>query len=376
MSPEAMRILIVDDCPEDRELYRRYLPDNEHHPYLISEAESGQEGLEHIQREKPDCVLLDHMLPDLSGLEFLAHLSIMGERPWPAVIMVTGQGDETVAVQAMKGGAQDYLVKGAIRKETLQRVVRSAVEKVRLLNELAQHRIELERSHAELERRAAELEEFAHVASHDLQEPLRKVVSFGDLLARNLADRLDPKGTQYLRLMQESARRLQKLIQDLLVMSRAGRAALRVEPTPLDQCVASALELLSAVIEESGAQIQIDPLPIVPVDAAQISQLYQNLISNALKFRGQEPPRIRITCQPQPEGPLFGVADNGIGIEAEYHERIFEAFQRLHSRDRYDGSGIGLAVCRKIVGRHGGRIWVESQPGEGAQFKFVLAVTS
>lgn len=232
----------------------------------------------------------------------------------------------------------------------------------------------LERANAELERHNTELEEFAHVASHDLQEPLRKVVSFGDLLARALGDKLDPKCAQYLSLMQDATRRLQTLIRDVLVMSRADRAPLRKEPTRLEQCVRAALDLLSARLQETGAVVRIDPLPTVVVDPAQICQLYQNLVSNALKFRPPErTPAISITCEPGPQGPVLGVADNGIGIEPGYHDKIFEAFQRLHARDKYDGSGIGLAVCRKIVSRHGGTIWVESRVGEGSHFRFRLA---
>jgi len=232
----------------------------------------------------------------------------------------------------------------------------------------------LEQANAELEKRNAELEEFAHVASHDLQEPLRKVVSFGELLARALPEKLDPRCAQYLVLMRDATRRLQTLIRDLLVMSRAERAPLRRENVSLENCVRAALDLLSARIQETDAAIEIDALPTAVVDPQQICQLYQNLISNALKFQpAGRRPVIRLTCSPGAEGvPVLGVADNGIGIEPEYQARIFEAFQRLHSREKYDGSGIGLAVCRKIVSRHGGTIWVESTPGQGAHFQFVL----
>ncbi len=239
--------------------------------------------------------------------------------------------------------------------------------------EVARVNRNLEQVNAEIERRNRELEEFTHVASHDMQEPLRKIASFGDLLARALRDKLDSRSSQYLALMQDGARRLQTLLRDLLTMSRAGRAPLRIETKPLEECVRAALELLSARIQETGAVIHLDPLPSLPVDATQICQLYQNLISNALKFRPAEAvPEISITCEDSPDGPVLGVADNGIGIEPEYQEKIFEAFQRLHPRETYEGSGIGLAVCRKVVGRHGGRIWVESRPVAGSHFKFVL----
>jgi len=239
--------------------------------------------------------------------------------------------------------------------------------------EVARGNQDLEKVNAELERRNAELEEFTHVASHDLQEPLRKVVSFGDLLARALAGQLDARSAKYLKMIQDSTRRLQALLRDLLLMSRADRTPLRLEAASLDECVRSVLDLLSARIQETGAVVEVDPLPTLIIDPAQISQLYQNLISNALKFvPPQGPPVVRITSEPGPDGTVLGVADNGIGIEPEYHEKIFEAFQRLHPREKYDGSGIGLAVCRKIVARHKGRIWVESRLGEGAHFRFVL----
>lgn len=231
----------------------------------------------------------------------------------------------------------------------------------------------LEKANTELESRNAELEEFAHVASHDLQEPLRKVVSFGDLLSRTLGDKLDPKGARYLALMQDATRRLQTLIRDLLLMSRAGRSPLKREPIRLEQCVQAALDLLSTRLQETDAVVHIDPLPTLAVDPTQICQLYQNLLSNALKFGAVDrKPEIWITCDTAPDGPVLGVVDNGIGIEPEYHDRIFEAFQRLHNRDKYEGSGIGLAVCRKIVTRHGGTIWVESRLGEGCHFRFRL----
>lgn len=276
------------------------------------------------------------------------------------------------------------------RKRSEEKLRQYAAETALGNRKLEQANVELERANEELERRNIELEEFTHVASHDLQEPLRKVVSFGDLLARELGGKLDAKCSQYLALMQTSTRRMQALIRDLLVMTRADRTPLRLEPKPLAECVRSALELLSGRIEETDAVVHIDPLPTLMVDPVQVCQLYQNLISNALKFgRPGVPPEISITCEPGPEGALkdtpagdpegtpqgsvvLGVADNGIGIEREYHEKIFEAFQRLHAQAKYEGSGIGLAVCRKVVTRHGGRIWVESEVGKGSHFRFVL----
>ena len=369
MNTQELRILAVDDNPEDLQLYRRLLPAAGEKSCVFLEASSGEEALWRCRAEQPDCVLLDHMLPDQTGLEVLEQIRQCAELRHLPVVLITGHGDESLAVRAMKAGALDYLVKGAIRHQDLERAVAGAIERARLERQIEQQRLELERH-------AAAMEAFAHVVSHDLQEPLRKVFSFGDLLARGLGDRLDPKSAQYLRLMQDSAVRLHRLVRDLLVMSRAEGSPLRREPTPLHQCVQSALERLSAAIAESKAEIQVDPLPTLPVDACQITQLYQNLISNALKFRTIAPPRIHITSQQTPEGLVFEVADNGIGIDPQYHEKIFEAFQRLHSREQYEGSGIGLAVCSKIVWRHGGRIWVESRPGEGSRFRFRFGVAT
>jgi len=361
---QELRILVVDDSPEDRELYRRLLS---HHgdSFVFLEAGTGEEGLARCRAEKPDCVLLDQLLPDLTGLEVIEQLGNCPESRHIPVILITGHGDESVAVRAMKAGAMDYLVKGAIQPHDLQLAVAGAVEYAGLA-------LQLEYQGLELERHAAAMEEFAHVVSHDLQEPLRTVITFGDLLARSLGDRLDDKSGQYLAMIRNAALRLRRLVQDLLTMSRADRAPLQLQPTPLTECVRSALELLSTAIAESGAVIQVDPLPTLPVDASQLTQLYQNLIGNALKFRTATPPRIHIACEQTPDGAVLEVADNGIGIEPEYREKIFEAFQRLHSREKYEGSGIGLAVCSKIVQRHGGRIWVESEDGQGSRFRFRL----
>jgi PAS domain S-box-containing protein len=259
------------------------------------------------------------------------------------------------------------LFRDVTERQTTQHRLRQYAAEMVLANQ------NLEKVNAELGRRNSELEEFTHVASHDLQEPLRKVVSFGDLLARALGDRLDEKSMQYLRIMQDATRRQQALIRDLLVLSRAGRATLRLEPVPLEDCACSALDQLADRVASSGACVRLDPLPTLTVDARQVSQLYENLISNALTFRRpQHKPHIRLTCEQTTGGPVLGVADNGIGIDPQYHERIFRAFQRLHGREEYEGSGVGLSVCRKIVERHGGRIWVDSRPGEGAHFRFVL----
>jgi signal transduction histidine kinase len=224
----------------------------------------------------------------------------------------------------------------------------------------------------DLKRSNAALEEFAYVASHDLQEPLRMVASFTQLLAKRYRGKLDQDADEFISYAVDGATRMQKLIQDLLAYSRVGT---RGKPLILTDCniiFDQARANLFKASEESGAQVSSGPLPIVYGDEVQLVQLFQNLIANALKFRGEAPPVIQVTAQDDEEAWRFAVRDNGIGIALAHQDRIFKIFQRLHHRSDYPGTGIGLAICKKIVERHGGRLWVESEEGQGATFFFAI----
>ena len=232
---------------------------------------------------------------------------------------------------------------------------------------------ELERANESLRHHNRELDEFAHLASHDLKEPLRAILTFSQLLEQDLGAELPEDARRDLEFITNSAARMQRLINDLLALSRAGRADMRQTTVALASCVKSALQALSMRIRETGADIQIDELPEVTGDVTMLTQLYQNLIGNALKFSSpDQKPCIQITASRGGEGRVFGVKDNGIGIKREYLEKVFQPFRRLHVAPNQEGTGIGLAICRKVVERHGGRIWVDSQPGEGAFFQFTL----
>jgi PAS domain S-box-containing protein len=230
----------------------------------------------------------------------------------------------------------------------------------------------LKQTLAELERSNQELEQFAYVASHDLQEPLRMVSSYTQLLARRYQDRLDQDAKEFIDFAVDGATRMQRLIQDLLTYSRVTTRGIRLVPTDAAAALRDALGNLQAVIQEKGARVTHDELPTVLADATQLVQVFQNLVGNAIKFHGDASPRVHVAATPKDDEWVFTVADNGIGIDPQYFDRIFVIFQRLHPGHRYPGTGIGLALCSRIVQRHGGRLWVESAPGRGSTFYFTL----
>ncbi len=224
----------------------------------------------------------------------------------------------------------------------------------------------------ELKRSNRELEQFAYVASHDLQEPLRMVASYTELLAERYGGKLDEKADKYIHYASDGARRMQRMVSDLLAFSRVATQGRALEPLDSARPWTDAMRLLQGRIDSSQAELEVGPLPVVLGDAAQLRQLFQNLLSNALKFRGEEPPRIRVEARRRGAYWEFSLADNGIGLDMRFSERIFQMFQRLHEQGRYEGSGIGLAIAKRIVERHGGKLWVESAPGAGTTFLFTL----
>jgi PAS domain S-box-containing protein len=240
------------------------------------------------------------------------------------------------------------------------------------VTELQQAQNRLERYAQNLERSNVDLQQFAYVASHDLQEPLRAVSSYCQLIEKNYSNQLDERALRWLQFVVNGARRMQTLVRDLLTYARVDNKAESWITVDSDAVCKLAVENLSQAIKEAGAEVTISKLPIVWADGTQLEALFQNLIGNAVKFRGERPPRVTITAQRVEQEWRFAVRDNGIGIKPEFHERVFEIFKRLESQDRYSGTGIGLAICKRIVERYGGRIWVESQLGQGSTFFFTL----
>jgi PAS domain S-box-containing protein len=238
-------------------------------------------------------------------------------------------------------------------------------ERNRAMQSLTEQREELQRSNSDLE-------QFAYVASHDLQEPLRMVATYTELLAERYRGKLDERADKYIGYAIDGAKRMQQLVKELLTYSRVSSQAKPPAVVATEALVRDVLGGLKVAIDESGAEIVCEELPQVRADPAQLGQVFQNLIGNALKFRAERAPRIRIGGDKSNGKCVFRVEDNGIGIDKEYSERVFQMFQRLHGRGRYEGSGIGLAIAKKIVERHGGRIWFDSEPGKGATFFFTM----
>lgn len=277
-----------------------------------------------------------------------------------SALIYIGVGSVVISqIAGVIGGAMD-------RAETQRRKAEEELRKNRdHLEELVQERT------ADLVRSNAELEQFAYVASHDLKEPLLSVSAYLKLLERRIKDKLNPEAEKFLTGAIDTATRMQALIGDLLVYSRAGRADRSFEPTDANRILGVVLSDLKTSLEQTRAVITSDRLPEVMADPSQLTQLFQNLLANAIKFFAGDRPVVHVSAKPVGRGWLFSIRDNGIGIPSEESEQIFEVFHRAH-RDKFSGTGIGLATCKKIVERHGGRIWVESQPGNGSTFYFTI----
>jgi signal transduction histidine kinase len=321
-----------------------------------------------LHTHPPEVVLADYNLPNWKGMEALGVLR--GEALDIPMILVSGALGDVTAVECIRQGATDYVLKDGLARlpEVVRRALREKDERT------LRHKIEedLARKVDELARSNADLEQFAYVASHDLQEPLRMVTAYTQLLGERYRGKLDENADKYIGYASEGAQRMQVLIQDLLAFSRIGRNGFTYGSVDCNAVMADVLQTLASTVQESGAVVTHAELPAVWADRTQMTQLFQNLIQNAVKFRGKEPPAVSVQAEKTGLRWQFSVSDNGIGIAPEYAENIFVVFQRLHARTEYPGNGIGLAICKKIVERNGGKIWVESQPGSGACFKFTL----
>jgi PAS domain S-box-containing protein len=317
------------------------------------------------------CGLTGRTLEELQGLSAAGALLAPDAERLPAATNGEAQHFET-AIVTSAGDRVDVEIAGRLDGDG---TAEPSIAICRDVTQRLSDERELVRRARELQRSNAALEEFAYIASHDLQEPLRMVASYLQLLERRYRGQLDTEADEFLGFAVDGARRMQALINDLLLYSRAGGQSPFV-PTDCGAVAATALANLRSTIEETGARVAVGALPTVEGDPTQLAQVFQNLIANAIKFRGDRPPEIIVGCQRDGRQWLFSVRDTGIGIEQRHAERIFMVFKRLHPQSQYPGTGIGLAICRRVVERHGGRIWVEPADGGGSVFRFTLPATA
>jgi signal transduction histidine kinase len=367
MKSGKLRALLVEDSSLDAELVVREL---ERDGFAVTSdvVQTETEFKQRIASRRYDVVLADYNLPQWCGMDALEIVREQGQDI--PVILVTGSLGDVKAVECIKQGITDYVLKDRLAK--LPSSVRRALEEKHLRDDQKRAQKKLAEKMDELARSNRDLEQFAYVASHDLQEPLRMVAAYTQLLAERYRGKLDEKADQFIAYASDGALRMQGLIHDLLAFSRVGRNGSAPQSVDCKTVVEEVLRNLQPLLQESGATVQYGALPAVSAERLQIVQLFQNLIANAIKFREAEPPVVCIAAERHDQQWQFRVTDNGIGIPPEHADAIFGVFHRLHTRTEYPGNGIGLAICKKVVEHCGGKIWVEAQAGQGSTFKFTL----
>lgn len=358
-------ILIVDDTPDNLRLLSAMLTKQ---GFEVRKALNGWAAIASAQADAPDLILLDIKMPEMEGYEVCQHLKADTKTRDVPVIFISALDDVMDKVRAFAAGGIDYVTKPFQEAEVLARI-ENQLQIQRLQKQLIAQNEELARSNRELE-------QFAYVVSHDLQQPLQSITGFAKLLILKYQNQLDPTAHDYLNRMVDSGGRMQRLIQDLLGYAQVGKPNPSFEPVDCQQVIEQVVENLRSTITEKNVTLSYDSLPTVVGNEIQLIQLFQNLISNAIKFTNPDiPPQVRISVTAQQQQYHFGIHDNGIGIDKQNLDRIFEAFHRVHSAQRYPGTGIGLATCKKVVENHKGQIWVESELNVGTTFYFTLALS-
>jgi light-regulated signal transduction histidine kinase (bacteriophytochrome) len=367
-SSEALQgdILVVDDTPDNLRLLSAMLT---RHGLEVRKALTGQRAIAAAQAAPPDLILLDIKMPEMSGYEVCQRLKADPATQDVPVIFISALDDALDKVRAFGVGGADYITKPFQEAEVLARIAHQLG--LRCLQE------QLKAQNDELVRSNRELEQFASVVSHDLQQPLQSILGYTRLIELKYPEIRDSPAQPHFQSILEASYRMQQLIQDWLTYAQAGQSPPSFAPVPVNALLEQVVLNLKMALTETEAELTYGELPTVMGNDVQLVQLFQNLISNSLKFtRSGVPPKITISAQPQAQQWLFAIQDNGIGIASEHLEQVFTAFHRLHSAKVYPGSGIGLTTCQKIVERHGGQIWVESQPEVGSTFYFTLQAVS
>ena len=394
------KILIVDDNPNNLKVLYIYLKSV---GFEVLVAEDGIAGIEAVRHSQPELILLDVMMPGIDGFEVCRRLKADAETQNIPVIFLTALSETVNKLTGFQVGGVDYITQPIEQEEVAARVRTHLIltrtrhklqqqnqqlqqeidRRQQIESELTQSRQLLQQNNDNLEQAVAyrtaelatsnkDLEHFAYIASHDLRQPIRKIRMCTEYLAEDYGHCFDAQARQYMSYITKSTDRMYLLIDDLLAYSRIGKREEKLVSIDLQNVVEDILEDLSITIEEKQATIEYRDLPTIKGNLTEIRQLLQNLISNSLKFTCDRAPEIKIKAVRQEDNWLFSIQDNGIGIETRFYDKIFQMFQRLHSSSNYEGTGIGLAICHKVVTSHGGEIWLESQIGEGTTFFFTL----
>ncbi|MDZ7843465.1 MAG: ATP-binding protein [Anaerolineales bacterium] len=363
------KILIIEGDPDLLQAETRLLKGAD---FEVYQARTGEKGLAAARRVDPDLILLSVELTDTNGFLICEMIKSDPDLQDAFVLLISGElVDSRHQAKGLELGAEDYIVRPVSDRELVARIV--SLERVKeTQKELRDAKQELEAINEKLARSNRDLQDFAHTLSHDLQEPLRMVSSFLSLLARQYGEQLDENAQEYIDFAVDGAERMKSMVQGLLSFSRVTTRGEPMEPVGSQETLSAARDNLHVMISERGAKITAAELPEVRGDFNQITQLFQNLISNAIKYNEQEIPRVEIDVERKGGCWQFSVRDDGVGIDPAHQERIFTIFQREHTRGEYPAAGVGLSICKRIVERHGGKIWVESTPGEGSTFYFTL----
>lgn len=356
-----LKILIVDDFEPDIRLMQRMIGSRQVTAILPSctmrSCDSIGKALSMYRSFQPDCILLDYNLPDMSGLDLVETLLATEGELNAAIVMMTGEGDENVAVQAMKLGVHDYLIKGQVSEEQLGWTIYSALERQHLQRQVAD--------------KQEELELFASRAAHDMVGPLTNLSLYIESLQEQYSDLIEDADESFDSII-SIVDHITGLIDGLSTYAQVGRSTVPFDQVDLQELFNYVLLVSEADIVKSGADVQVGNLPIVYGDRVGLSQLFQNLIANAIKYSSEVVPQIRIEAREEEAHFHISVRDNGIGIDPMYHSEIFAPFRRLHNRSEYPGCGLGLTTCKKVIEQHSGQIWIESSPGSGATVHITL----